>query len=59
MQTSRPRSPIVPAVERPLCAKCGTYMWLSLIEPDKPGHDHRTFECPRCQHETAEVVKFR
>jgi transcription elongation factor Elf1 len=34
-------------------------MWLSQIEPDKPGHDRRTFECPRCQHEVSEVVKFR
>jgi hypothetical protein len=30
------------------CAKCGSPMRLSLIEPAAPGYDVRTFECVRC-----------
>jgi hypothetical protein len=48
-----------PAAERPSCPKCGTQMWLATIEPDRPGHDRRTFECPRCQVEKVEIVKFK
>ena len=43
----------------PKCAKCGAPMWLAFIEPDKPDHDRRTFECPRCQSEQIEVVRYR
>ena len=31
-------------------------MWLISIEPERPEHDTRTFECPRCQDVTVEVV---
>ena len=34
-------------------------MLLSRIEPDKPDHDKRTFECSACGHEQSEVVKFK
>jgi hypothetical protein len=34
-------------------------MWLSRIEPDKPNHDKRTFECPQCENVVSEVVKYR
>jgi len=35
-------------------------MWLAWIEPDeKPDHDKRVFECPRCQYEITEIVKYR
>jgi hypothetical protein len=44
---------------RPYCENCDAQMWLVFIEPDKPGHDRRTFECPRCQLETVEIVKYR
>jgi hypothetical protein len=40
------------------CPNCSARMWLAHIEPDKPDHDRRTFECPRCQHELAVVVKY-
>ena len=31
-------------------------MWLQVLEPSQPGHDKRTFACPRCQYvETFEV----
>ena len=44
----------------PFCKSCGAQMWLASIEPaDKPNHDKRTFECPRCQEETVEIVKYK
>jgi hypothetical protein len=43
----------------PICPKCGTQMWLQRIEPDSPGHDTRTFECPGCENVVSEVVKYR
>ena len=46
------------ALQRPGCPQCGELMWLALIEPDKPDHDKRIFECRRCQHETTEIVKY-
>jgi hypothetical protein len=46
-------------LERPRCPKCGAQMWLATIEPDRPGCDRRTFECPRCQTETVEVVEYK
>ena len=33
-------------------------MWLACIEPDKPDHDKRTFECPMCSNFTVKVVKY-
>ena len=33
-------------LDLPICPKCGATMWLARIEPDEPGHDSRTFECP-------------
>ena len=46
------------SIEHPRC-ECGARMWLARVEPDKVGHDRRTFECPRCQNEQVEVVKYR
>jgi hypothetical protein len=47
-------------MSRPCCEICDTEMWLVSIEPDdKPDHDRRTFECPRCQHQTIEVIKYK
>ena len=40
-------------IERPPCIKCGTQMLLTRIEPDKPDHDRRTFECPECAFKKA------
>jgi len=34
-------------------------MWLARIEPDKPDHDLRTFECPECELSETKVVKFK
>jgi transposase len=55
-------SPVTPysnSITRPPCPKCGFKMQLSRIEPDKPDHDNRTFECPRCQHEISMIVKYK
>jgi len=46
-------------ISRPCCDNCETPMWLVSIEPDKPDHDRRTFECPRCQSEQIAVVRYR
>jgi ribosomal protein S27AE len=46
-------------LDLPTCAKCGSPMWLSRIEPDAPDHDRRTFECPRCENEVTEIFKYR
>jgi transcription elongation factor Elf1 len=32
---------------------------LACIEPEKPDHDRRTFECPQCEHVIVEVVKYK
>ena len=48
-----------PINERPECPTCWAQMYLARIEPEKPGHDLRTFECPRCRHVETAVVKFK
>src|SRR5262249_26723274 len=44
---------------RPFCELCKSQMWLACIEPDEPGHDRRTFECPGCPNVTVRIVKYR
>jgi ribosomal protein S27E len=41
------------------CPKCGTTMMLTRIEPDTPGHDRRTFECPQCENSETVFANFR
>jgi DNA-directed RNA polymerase subunit RPC12/RpoP len=43
----------------PSCPKCGTRMLLICVFPDRPGYDQRTYQCPRCEHEVTEIIKFR
>jgi hypothetical protein len=43
---------------RQACPECSALMYLARIEPEKPGFDLRTFECPRCQHVETVAVKF-
>jgi hypothetical protein len=43
----------------PSCPRCGTRMKLVFIFPDRPGYDERTYECPRCEHEVAEIVQYK
>jgi hypothetical protein len=33
-------------------------MVLTRIEPDSPGYDMRTFECPNCDHSESKVMHF-
>jgi hypothetical protein len=46
-------------LNQPICQKCGARMWITLIEPDSPNHDRRTFECPRCENVLTETIKYR
>lgn len=47
-------------IGHPRCSECRTLMWLSAIEPaDRPDHDVRLFECPRCQQAMRVTVRFR
>jgi hypothetical protein len=48
-----------PINARPECSICSAQMYLAYIEPEKPGYDVRTFECPRCQHVEIAVVEFK
>jgi hypothetical protein len=43
-------------IEHPKCTACGVSMWLTRIEPDKPDHDKRTFECQACGSTTTAIV---
>jgi len=42
--------------ERPFCADCDAPMILSVLAPDKPGFDLRTFACPMCAATESIVV---
>jgi hypothetical protein len=33
-------------------------MVLVSIFPDRSGHDQRTYECPRCEHEITEIFQL-
>jgi hypothetical protein len=44
---------------RAACQECGNRMMLARIEPDKPKHDKRTFECFECGHSESVVVKYQ
>jgi hypothetical protein len=44
------------AIVCPECPKCGTQMMLARIEPEAPGEDRRTFECPVCEHSESILV---
>jgi DNA-directed RNA polymerase subunit M/transcription elongation factor TFIIS len=49
------------SIKRPNCPRCGTRMMLArmTLVRDKPDHDERSFECPKCGNEVSEVVKFK
>jgi len=48
-----------PTIVRPECPECTAQMYLAGIEPEKPGYDLRTFECPMCQHVERGAVRFK
>jgi hypothetical protein len=31
-------------------------MWLTRIEPDKPGYEQRVFSCTLCQHDDCRIA---
>jgi len=33
-------------------------MVLIRIFPDRTGHDQRTYECPRCEHEVTKIFQL-
>ena len=35
-------------IDRPLCPKCGSVMWLVRIQAEGQGIKKQTFECPVC-----------
>jgi hypothetical protein len=59
MTIFQPASSYSDAIIRPPCPHCRTRMMLVRIEPDRPDHDKRSFECSTCGHEHSEIVKFR
>lgn len=61
MSIYQPATPYSDSIKRPACPRCGTRMMLARITPvrDKPDHDKRSFECPKCGNEISDVVKFR
>jgi hypothetical protein len=46
-------------IDGPLCLICGSQMWLARIEPERPTHDKRTFECPACETSEIALVEFK
>jgi len=36
-------------IERPICARCGSKMWLARVTLAGPQSEFRTFECPVCE----------
>jgi hypothetical protein len=38
------------AVIRPSCSQCGTATNLVGKEPDSPGYELHTFQCPKCEN---------
>ena len=43
----------------PSCPKCGTRMMLTYIVPDQEVCERRIYECPRCEHEVTETIRYR
>ena len=48
----------VNVIKNPGCLKCGEMMALRIIEPERPGFDSRTFECPKCYDTETLVVSI-
>ena len=59
MSAAQPAVLELDSVLRPLCPKCGMKMWLARIEPDRPGHDKRMFDCTNCGHAENVVVNIK
>jgi hypothetical protein len=57
MTTFQPATAHSNAIKRPHCPKCGTAMLLFGIEPEKPGFELLSFDCPQCRHIEVAVGK--
>jgi hypothetical protein len=54
MTTYQPATAHSDSIKRPECSKCGTKLRLFGIEPERPGYELHSFECPNCNRiETA------
>ena len=45
------------AIVRPKCSECGTATLLIGIEPECPGYELHTFQCPACEQYETEIGK--
>jgi len=45
-----PATPRSNSIVRPRCSECGTATVLVGIEPERPGYELHTFQCPMCQN---------
>ena len=50
MATYQPATPHSYSIKRPDCPRCGAGMFLFGIEPERPGYELLSFDCPGCQH---------
>ena len=57
MTQYQPATPHSNSIKRRACSKCGTTMLLFGIEPDRPGHELHSFECPKCQNIETRIAK--
>jgi ribosomal protein S27E len=58
MTTYQPATPHSDSIKRPNCAKCGTKTRLFGIEPERPGQELLSFECPNCKHIQTAIGKI-
>jgi len=54
MPTKQPSAINEPSIDRPVCERCGSRMWLLKISPDGVGMEMRTFQCPVCEVSTGD-----
>jgi hypothetical protein len=57
MTKYQPSTPHSDSIERPHCSKCKTGMLLFGIEPERPGYELHSFECPKCLNIETRVGK--
>jgi hypothetical protein len=53
----QPATPHSDSIARPTCEECGTEVRLFGIEPERPGFELWSFECPKCHHIQVQVGK--
>ena len=52
-----PATPYSDSIDRPRCSECGTATVLVGIEPERPGYELHTFQCPKCENFELAVEK--